>query len=666
MIVVQHNCRKAYPVTIAAFEAAIQLQAGLICLQEPYVARGFQHPGFAIYWPEEGEQRDRRVAIGVRRDLQDTLNFDLCTDLIDHPYIMVIDIWELDNSAQRKKTRRTRIINCYDNWIGENLVWQGESTRRRRASEDAKWEELLEGRTALVGDFNAHSQMWNLRAGGRRNAAVLESLIENFGLYLNNNTDEATRPKASPGTSIIDLTLTTMEMGPLPAWGVNKEVATGSDHELIEFTWEDQDKRLDGQCREGDAGEDSEVTGWDIKGLIDDKEALEKAEQSWREITAGRPTLTDQCTLGEVEEEAWWVQEMLSTVLNRHAKALRVTSRSKRWWGEEIKKSRRAYAQARRSWRAGLVSAEELKAIRNDYYRGIRKAKRKCWESFLVGADENEPQGGAAATTRCWKALRYASPRTMCTTPALKGLLGRVAVSTEEKEALIREDMFPPRPGGGAQPYVPPGTAHQHVGEAQVYDALFTQAVQKAPGIDRLNFRAMRLLWRWDSVRVVGLARQCIRLGVHPLAWKTARGILLQKPGKPPSEYSKTKGYRVISLLSCLGKVVEKVAAEAISRYCGAKGILHSSQMGSRKQRSAIDAVACLIQEVHEAWGEKRLAGTLLMDVKGAFPNTNPSRLIQCMVEVGIDGDLVSWVASFLSERKVQIVIDGFRCSAQP
>jgi hypothetical protein len=94
--------------------------------------------------------------------------------------------------------------------------------------------------------------------------------------------------------------------------------------------------------------------------------------------------------------------------------------------------------------------------------------------------------------------------------------------------------------------------------------------------------------------------------------------------------------------------VVEKVAAEAISRYCEAKGILLPGQMGSRKQRSAIDAVACLIQEVHEAWGEKRLAGTLLMDMKGAFPNTNPSRLILCMVKVGIDGDLVRWVASII------------------
>jgi hypothetical protein len=61
------------------------------------------------------------------------------------------------------------------------------------------------------------------------------------------------------------------------------------------------------------------------------------------------------------------------------------------------------------------------------------------------------------------------------------------------------------------------------------------------------------------------------------------------------------KAYRVISLLNCLGKVVEKVAAEAISSYCEATGVIHPGQMGSRRQRSAIYAVACLIQEVHQA-----------------------------------------------------------------
>jgi hypothetical protein len=58
------------------------------------------------------------------------------------------------------------------------------SQNSERALEDAKWEELLEGRTVVVGDFNAYCQMWNPRTGGRRNAAVLETLIENFELYL--------------------------------------------------------------------------------------------------------------------------------------------------------------------------------------------------------------------------------------------------------------------------------------------------------------------------------------------------------------------------------------------------------------------------------------------------------------------------------------------------
>jgi hypothetical protein len=66
-----------------------------------------------------------------------------------------------------------------------------------------------------------------------------------------------------------------------------------------------------------------------------------------------------------------------------------------------------------------------------------------------------------------------------------------------------------------------------------VYDALFTQSVQKAPGIDRLNFWAIRLIWRWDSIRVVELTRQCIRLRVHPLAWKTARGYYCRSQESP-------------------------------------------------------------------------------------------------------------------------------------
>jgi hypothetical protein len=84
------------------------------------------------------------------------------------------------------------------------------------------------------------------------------------------------------------------------------------------------------------------------------------------------------------------------------------------------------------------------------------------------------------------------------------------------------------------------------------------------------------MLWNWDASRIVALARQCFR--------KTAKGVLLRKPNKP--DYSQVKSYRVISLLNCLGKVVEKIAAEAISDHCEATGALHPGQIGSRKDRS--------------------------------------------------------------------------------
>jgi hypothetical protein len=123
------------------------------------------------------------------------------------------------------------------------------------------------------------------------------------------------------------------------------------------------------------------------------------------------------------------------------------------------------------------------------------------------------------------------------------------------------------------------------------------------------------------------LVQQCFQLGIHPQSWKTAQGILLKKPGKKPEEYSLVRAYRVISLLNSLGKVVEKIAAEAIAKHCKAVGALHRGQMGCRRRRSAVDAVACLVQEVHEAWAQLELAGVLLMNVKEAFDHIVLSRL---------------------------------------
>lgn len=90
--------------------------------------------------------------------------------------------------------------------------------------------------------------------------------------------------------------------------------------------------------------------------------------------------------------------------------------------------------------------------------------------------------------------------------------------------------------------------------------------------------------------------------------------------------------------------------------------------MGSRKQQSAVDAVARLIQRTHDAWKQKQMMGGLFMDVKGAFDHVNPGRLVARMVDLGLDGNLtisIRWTQSFLTDRQVQLVIDNTQCSTQ-
>lgn len=47
------------------------------------------------------------------------------------------------------------------------------------------------------------------------------------------------------------------------------------------------------------------------------------------------------------------------------------------------------------------------------------------------------------------------------------------------------------------------------------------------------------------------------------------------------------------------------------------------------------------------------------MDLKGAFDYISKKQLFTCMMELGVDDDLVTWTGSFLTEQKMQLVIDG-------
>lgn len=181
---------------------------------------------------------------------------------------MALDITEFGSLLSGRK-RKTRIINVYDNKIGEGQKWQGSSPRVRRAIEDMSWLSLIKHRVLIVGDLNAHSTMWNPHCHRRQNAGPLETLIETYELLINNDPDYATRP-SSGGISIIDLSLTSPELGPLRVWEIPEEYPSLSDHELISVEWDEMEE-------EASRSQQGSSTGWSIQSLLDDEQLFSAA-----------------------------------------------------------------------------------------------------------------------------------------------------------------------------------------------------------------------------------------------------------------------------------------------------------------------------------------------------------------------------------------------------
>ena len=148
------------------------------------------------------------------------------------------------------------------------------------------------------------------------------------------------------------------------------------------------------------------------------------------------------------------------------------------------------------------------------------------------------------------------------TVEALTDRQGKQANTSLEKEEMLRREFFPLNDDDQYYELPPAGSAHTRVTEQAVERALFSHSVKKAPGPDKLSFGAIRLLWKWDKERIVRLTRAAVHTGRHPLLWKRASGMVIRKPSK--DDYTQLKAYRSISLLSCVGTVVERVVTELL------------------------------------------------------------------------------------------------------
>ena len=83
--------------------------------------------------------------------------------------------------------------------------------------------------------------------------------------------------------------------------------------------------------------------------------------------------------------------------------------------------------------------------------------------------------------------------------------------------------------------------------------------------------------------------------GKFPSKWKETHIRPILKKGK---DKSKPESYRPISLLSCMGKLLERIINKRLISYLESNSLLAPTQLGYRQNHSTEDQLAYFTQEV--------------------------------------------------------------------
>jgi len=140
--------------------------------------------------------------------------------------------------------------------------------------------------------------------------------------------------------------------------------------------------------------------------------------------------------------------------------------------------------------------------------------------------------------------------------------------------------------------------------------------------------------------------------------------VALKKPNK--ADYSQSRAYRLITLLECLGKLLEKIVAKRLPYMVGKHELILGTQFGGQSNSFTIDAAMTFVHDIYTAWNQNMVTSALTFDIKGFFDFVNYQCLLSEMQKRYIPLEYLKWTANFLDKHEAAICVDGIRGSSKP
>ncbi len=361
------------------------------------------------------------------------------------------------------------------------------------------------------------------------------------------------------------------------------------------------------------------------------------------------------------------VMSAINTAVTAHVPLSQPSPYQKMWWAPELKslvvKKRRMQRRAHR-WQVKRIRhpcVEEFRVFVIMYEKTFMRAKDGHWVTFLQEVDMHTVFKASRIV------LSPASDYSRARIPAMRDSRNEgapLAVDNQDKSQLFFEDFFIPPANLGtlnipARPKYPkPAFKYTQVTNRQIDLAIRHLAPYKAPGPNGIP-NVVYVKMREELVPLLGkLFRGSIRLSYVLPEWKVTRTVVIRKPGK--TDYTRTKSHRPIALKDTMGKICMKVVASILQHEGDVKKLLPSNLYGSRQGRTATDALHITVAWIKDALRKRQCVTMTVLDIKSAFPSTDPRKLVHVLRMRGIPKMLTGWITSMLSGRSTMLSFDDY------
>ena len=194
------------------------------------------------------------------------------------------------------------------------------------------------------------------------------------------------------------------------------------------------------------------------------------------------------------------------------------------------------------------------------------------------------------------------------------------------------------------------------VTEVEVLKLLNNLDVNKSTGSDNLPTKIIKLTAIIILEPLCRLFNKSLRMGLFPLTWKEATVTPIFKNKGSASD---PENYRPISLLPCLSKILEKIVFNRIYEHSITHHLLTEKQSGYRPHHCTQLQLMYLTHNLYKSLDGGRDMTAVFLDISKYFDKIWHEGLIfKCKNEFFISGSLLSWLNSYLTDRRQKVRIE--------